>query len=85
MKIQAVAGLDAPAKKTARNKPGFVRVLGSAGCRCCQLIVEKIKICRPFKNGKVTEAKKSRPRSVFAYISGLDFFADATDCRFSMA
>ena len=28
------------------------------------------------------EAKKSRTRGVFSYISGLDFFADAADRRF---
>jgi hypothetical protein len=47
--------------------------------------LKKSKYAGRSKMVRCKEVKKSRARSVFAYISGLDFFADAADCRFGAA
>jgi hypothetical protein len=43
--------------------------------------LEKIKIRRPLQNGEMQGNEKSRPRSVFKQIIGLDFFADETSLQ----
>ena len=48
--------------------------------------VEKFKIRRPFKNCEMQGSKKIQSaRCIRAYISGLDYFADAADRRFGAA
>jgi len=48
------------------------------------LTVEKLKIRSLFKNGEMQGSEKSQDaQCTFAYISGLTFFADAADRRFS--